>query len=216
MKRLTTLIGLLALAACSSSRPPATNPQQAQQPQQPWISAPPVFALIGEREEYQLTSEQITSLDSIGVALQTQNSPLQNQLMEMQPSGGIRRRQSQEDIERIRPLVDQIRENNRRAQEAVRAVLTEQQQRRVCERFGQNRGSTDPSRRRAMEEQARRNQRVRPGFGMDTTAMRMGMGRARVWTWCGQPTPAANAARPDSARADSVRADTTARVPVRP
>ncbi len=165
------------------------------------MPTPPVYSLIGDRERLKLTSAQVTSLDSIGVALQAQNSPLIDQVRELQESGGgFRRRVSQQQVEQSRPLTDQIRENNRRAQEGVRALLTAEQQREACAVRPDQREADE---RRRRSEQAQRSNARRTGFGMDsmmTTSSRRG-----VWTWCSLPR--GQGARADStARADSARA----------
>ncbi len=160
MKRLLTALGILALAACSSSAPP---PAATTTPQQPWVPTPPVYALIGERQELNLTSAQVTTLDSIGVALAASNQPALTQIQEMQPSGGFRRT-SAADVERARPLIDSIRENNRRAQEGVRALLTEQQRADVCKMYAPDRA--EQRRRESAQRQARQAPRGR--FEADT------------------------------------------------
>lgn len=178
MKRLTTALGFLLLAACTAAPPP----QEGTAPRQPWVPTPPVYALIGQRQDLNLTSEQVTALDSIGVALQRENSPILDRIREIAPSGGFGRRVSASDRERMQPLVDSIRENNREAQQAVREVLTEPQRTQVCRLFS---GERDEARRRAADE-ARRNPRMRGGIARDTLMT----GRQGVWTWCG-PQPAA-------------------------
>jgi hypothetical protein len=194
MKRLTRTLAVLALAGCSSA-PPAESPG----PQQPWVPTPPVYALIGERQELELTSAQVTSLDSIGAALQAQNGPALAELRDIQQSaGGFRRRPSPEATERARPLIDSVRENNRRSQEAVRALLTQEQRTEVCRMFGSDRGD---ARRREARQQPRQQPR---GFGPDTT---VNVFRG-PWTWCGSQ---GTAAQPAAARADTTaRPDTAA------
>lgn len=195
MKRLTWALGILALAACYSSAPP---PAQTG-PQQPWVPTPPVYALIGERQELNLTSAQVTALDSIGVALAAQNQPALTRIQQLQPSGGFRRT-SAADVERTRPLVDSIRENNRRAQEAVRALLTEQQRAGACRLYAPDRA--EQRRRESAMRQARQAPRGR--FDADTVIAAMFRG---PWTWCGSTPAASPSTRPDStARPDSAAA----------
>lgn len=205
MKRLLPAFGILALAACYSSAPP---PQPAA-PQQPWVPTPPVYALIGERQELSLTSAQVTALDSIGVALAASNSPALTQIQALQPSGGFRRT-SAADVEKARPLIDSIRENNRRAQEAVRVLLTEQQRTDVCRMYAPDRA--ERRRRENAQRQAREMPRGR--FEADTVVASMFSG---PWSFCNRPRgaaadSAARAARSDSAsrvmRADTVRRTT--------
>jgi hypothetical protein len=205
MKRLLPALGILALAACYSSAPPP-----AAGPQQPWVPTPPVYALIGERQELSLTSAQVTALDSIGVALAAQNSPALRQIQEMQPTGSFRRT-SAADVERARPLIDSIRENNRRAQERVQALLTEQQRGEVCKMYAPDRA--EQRRRESAQREARQQPRGR--VEADTMMATLFSG---PWSWCGRlgaitrqaADSAARAARPDTA-SRTVRPDSAAR-----
>jgi hypothetical protein len=207
MKRLLTATGILALAACSSSSAP---PPAVTTPQQPWVPTPPVYALIGERQDLNLTSAQVTTLDSIGVALAASNQPALTQIQAMQPSGGFRRT-SAADVERARPLIDSIRENNRRAQERVQALLTEQQRAEVCKMYAPDRA--EQRRRESAQREARQQPRGR--FEADTMIASLFTG---PWSWCGRQGAAARqaadsamrAARPDSANR-GVRPDSVAR-----
>ena len=198
MKRLLPALGILALAACySSAAPPA-----AAGPQQPWVPTPPVYALIGERQELNLTSAQVTTLDSIGVALAAQNSPALRQIQEMQPTGSFRRT-SAADVERARPLIDSIRENNRRAQDAVRVLLTEQQRTDVCRIYAPDRA--ERRRRQAAQRDARQQPRGR--FEADTVVAALFSG---PWSFCRQGQGTATGTRADSA-ARTARPDSAAR-----
>ena len=194
MKRLLPAFGILALAACYSSAPP---PQPAA-PQQPWVPTPPVYALIGERQELNLTSVQVTALDSIGVALAASNSPALTQIQALQPSGGFRRT-SAADVEKARPLIDSIRENNRRAQEAVRTLLTEQQRTDVCKMYAPDRAE---QRRR---ENAQRQAREMPRGRFESDTVMAASIFSGPWSFCNRPRGTAadsiaRAARPDTVR----------------
>lgn len=195
MKRLLAPLGILAMAACSSAPPPAQT-----SPQQPWVPTPPVYALIGQRQELSLTSAQVTALDSIGVSIQTRNQPVLDEIRELQPTG-FRRRMNAQDMERMRPLVDSVRENNRRGQEAVRTLLSEEQRTAVCRMYAPDRA--ERRRREAMQRQARQAPRGR--FDSDTVSA----GFRGPWSWCG--TQSATTAPPDSA-ARPVRTDSTVAV----
>lgn len=232
MKRLTSALGILLLAAgCGGSARPAQNAQPAQppRPMQPMIAAPPVYALLGRREELNLTSAQIQVLDSVGTGLQTQNAEPMRQIREIRGDDAYRpRRLDQRDLDRLRPLVDQVRENNRQAQQRVREVLSTEQQQRVCELFREGRDRNregDRNRvgdRRGTDDRERRPQRtggMRPGMGgmFPDSAM---MGPQRVWIFCtgqqGAGNRSAGAARDTTAAGRSrLPSDTTAR-PVRP
>jgi hypothetical protein len=205
MKRLLTATGILALAACYSSAPPPVTT-----PQQPWVPTPPVYALIGERQDLNLTSAQVTTLDSIGVALAASNQPALTQIQSMQPTGGFRRT-SAADVERARPLIDSIRENNRRAQQRVQALLTEQQRTDVCKMYAPDRA--EQRRRESAQREARQQPRGR--FEADTMMATLFSG---PWSWCGRQgaiarqaaDSAMRAARPDTA-SRTVRPDSAAR-----
>ncbi|HEV2735766.1 MAG TPA: hypothetical protein VGV85_13050, partial [Longimicrobiaceae bacterium] len=189
MKRLLTALGILALAACSSSAPPPA----ATAPQQPWVPTPPVYALIGERQDLNLTSAQVTTLDSIGVALAASNQPALTRIQAMQPSGGFRRT-SAADVERTRPLIDSIRDNNRRAQERVQALLTEQQRADVCKMYAPDRA--EQRRRESAQREARQLPRGR--FEADTMIASLFSG---PWSWCGRQGAVARQAADSALRA---------------
>ncbi|MET0398541.1 MAG: hypothetical protein ABW277_17235 [Longimicrobiaceae bacterium] len=195
MKKLLPALGILALAACYSSAPP---PQQPAAPQQPWVPTPPVYALIGERQELNLTSVQVTALDSIGVALAASNNPALTQIQALQPSGGFRRT-SAADVEKARPLIDSIRENNRRAQEAVRTLLTEQQRADVCKMYAPDRAE---QRRR---ENAQRQAREMPRGRFESDTVMAASIFSGPWSFCNRQRGTAadsiaRAARPDTVR----------------
>ena len=222
MKRLSSVLGVLLLAAaCGGPAQPARNPQpMQQQPLQPMIPAPPVYSLLGQRQELNLTSAQIQALDSIGTSLQSQNSEALRQIQEIRGDESYRpRRLDQRDMDRLRPLLDQVRENNRQAQQRVQATLSTEQQQRVCQLFRRDNRERDRN-RGGMGDSQRRDPRpgMRPGMGgMYPDSMMMG-GRERVWSFCGpQMGPGRNMAGRDTTAAGRNRmpTDTTAR-PARP
>ena len=178
MKRLVRVLGVALLAGC------AAGPGQPPAPliPQDWVGPPRVYSLFGERETLGLTSEQVTALDSVGQALQAENAPIAARVREIRGDDTGRPRTDPQTYERVRPLLEQLRDNNRRAHERVQAVLTEEQERKVCESFGRSRGERGREReRREMEG------RRRPG-GMRPDSTMMGA-RATGWLWCG-PRPA--------------------------
>lgn len=226
MKKLTSVLGLLVLAAaCGGPAQPARNAPPTQAPMQPMVATPPVYALLGQRQALNLTSAQIQVLDSIGTGLQAQNSEAMRQIREIRGDDVYRpRRLSQQDIDRMRPLLDQVRENNRRAQERVQATLTTEQQQRVCELFREGRdrrrGSGDERGNRDDSQRRRPNDRpgMRPGMGGGMYADSL-MGPQRVWIFCAAPSGTGRRMGRDTTAAGRSRlpSDTTARpAPTRP
>lgn len=184
MKRLVWLLGAVGVAGC------AAGPAQPPVPLVPenWVGPPRVYSLFGERERLGLTSEQVAVLDSVGQALQEENAPIAARVNELRGDASGRIRTDPQTTAQVRPLLEQLRDNNRRAHERVQAVLTDEQERKVCETFGRSRrergregGGMDPGRRRP------------GGMRPDSTMM---SGRATGWLWCA-PKPAAG----DTARA---------------
>lgn len=182
MFRKIALVAVIFVAACAPRREPVAAPTEVMEPigsMQP----PPVHALLGFRARLQLTSAQVAALDSIGQQVSTANGPLMDELREAtaetsSPRGyGYRRRPRQLDDEE-RAALRKVRDNNRRAVEAVRTVLTAEQERTTCEIFDQDRPGTSA--------QPRTGQRR----GME--GMRM-VGR-RTWPWCATPGAAPSTA----------------------
>jgi Spy/CpxP family protein refolding chaperone len=175
MKRHFLIIGLIALAACGQASDYSTPVPMATAPM---LQAPPIYALLGQREKLELTSAQVTALDSLGTWIATVNSPLTMQLREMR--GEIRPRPvtgaEPQEVAEVEPIVERIRANNRQAMEGVKAVLTPEQQTKTCELFhNQRNDARDPRGARS----PRANQR-RPGMARDSVMT----GRSRTWEWC--------------------------------
>lgn len=187
-KKLAAAFGILVLAACA---PGAPAPEPEPLVPQPWVEPPRVYSLIGERAELELTAEQVEALDSVGVALAEENRPLVQRARELQAG----RRISQERAAILRPLLEEIRDKNLAAQNRVQEILTQEQEREVCQIFGLDRARLSPEQRRRLEreEEIRRRRAEMEG---DTTAV--AAGRARIWRWCA-PTAA------DTVPADTVR-----------
>lgn len=170
MKVTPLVLLVLASAACGSAPPPArapaaTDPAALQQ-QLLERSDLPVYALLGLREELELTSAQVVALDSIGLQLQRRNTPISQRL----PAPGARpTRGVQVDTAALR----QLRENRRAAATGVQEVLTEAQQTRVCEIY------------RRRDAQTRREVRQQP-----TTRGGVLLTRPPVWPWCVATTAA--------------------------
>ena len=178
MKRRFIILGLIAVAACGQAYEVSEPIPMASAPM---LQAPPIYALLGQREKLELTSAQVTALDSVGVWVDTANASLTMQLREMR--GEIRPRPAvagePQTTGEVQPIVERIRANNRQAMEGVKAVLTPEQQAKTCELFRNPRSDARDARA------ARANQR-RPGMARDSLMV----GRSRTWEWCDpRPTP---------------------------
>ncbi len=138
------------------------------------IEGPPVYSLLGEREELALSSAQVTQLDSIAEGVRAAN---RNVVLAARAGDGELRVESwevQQLVARNAGLAARIRANNRAAAEAVRSVLGEEQQRRVC---------------RMVEENRRERGEPLGGFSA-SASFRPGTVEVApedrvAWTWCG-------------------------------
>jgi hypothetical protein len=184
MRNAILLTGLILMGAAVACGAPAPRP--APEPGPMPVARPPVYALLGYRDQLQLTSAQIASLDSIGRSLESQNRPILDRL------AGVRRGvEPPRDEQEYRALVEQVYANNRAGQDAVRGVLNETQRTRTCELF---RPSPDEQRRAERRNNSRMQEtrRSRRGMVQDTLAF-TGSG---VWTWCAAaPQPPATRRR---------------------
>lgn len=142
------------------------------------LEPPPVYSLLGYRDRINLTSEQITRLDSIAIALREENAPLvaelrENARLQSRSGGGLQVQAAQ------RPLLDQIRENSTEAIEAVGELLTEDQEEEICKIYEDER--VDRTDRQRRSERRSRRRRAR-GMPADSLVFR----GFRGWPWCGE------------------------------
>jgi hypothetical protein len=175
MKRLAGALGVLWLAACS-----AGGPRQAPEPllPTPWVAPPRVYSLIGERERLGLNSAQVTALDSLGVAHQETNTPLIDRVRELRGENTGRPRTDPQTNSLVRPLLEQIRDNNQRALGRVQTILTDEQERKVCDLNARERREEERQR-----EREGRDRRFR-GRGSGMRADTVQMAAAGGWPWC--------------------------------
>lgn len=157
------------LAACGSPPPaPSTVAEPAVAPLEP----PPVFALIGARERLQLTSEQISALDSIGRWNSSANEGVirDSRVREMRPGD---------------PTIDSVarivRENNLQAGLGVQTLLSDEQRRQVCELFRPERGRDGRAASRGAQSRPRTGAQ---GRGRSGTMQERPLS---VWPWCSDP-----------------------------
>ena len=162
---LLLIAGAIGLSACGGS---AGLPRDAVALVTPLsLGPPPIYALIGYRQELELTSEQIAALDEIAQRLEEENEPL---IEELQKNTRQSRSRGQLVVRTEgEELLKQIRENQRKAVEEVEALLTEEQKAEVCRLYGERRGGGDraadrerASRRVANRDTAAENRVVRP------------------------------------------------------
>jgi hypothetical protein len=178
---------LAGLAACAG--PAGSRPNDRPDPNQPTIvtpfmlQPPPVYALLGFRDRLSLSSEQITSLDSIATAVHEENQPLIDELQQNAPQS--RNRVGLLVAPESRPTLQKIRQNNRDAARAVGALLNPQQQTTACDLFNEERDERrsrvrDAMRERGMGETSQRQRQMQRRMEGDST-LQMEM---RVWPWC--------------------------------
>ena len=180
MKR-SVLFVLLGVTACSSASAPSGPPASLVTPLM--LQPPPIYALLGYRDRLELTSDQIEGLDSIATGLKDENDDLVDELQE---KSTLSRNQTGLIVdEEGRPLLDQIRDNNREASEAVGRLLNTTQQEATCELFRLERNS---------DRRGARSQRARRGVDPSATDIIWRSLESRTWPWCGNTgNPAATA-----------------------
>jgi len=152
-------LALLAAVAAAPVVVEAQAPRAAAGQQQAerggWHS--PISRIVEHRAELGLTTEQVSRLQGIQQRLQQQNAPLMEQVRasgawregaakadrgDRAPrADGARRgaRAGRQVPEEMRPVMNQIRDNNRAAHQEVRSVLSDQQQVRLRELAQQQR-----------------------------------------------------------------------------
>ena len=171
MKR-SPLLLLLAVSACSSASTPAGPPPSLVTPLM--LQPPPIYALLGYRERLELTTEQIVGLDSIATGLKDRNNDL---IEELEEKSSLTRSQTALIVgDDGKPVLEQIRENNRGAAEAVGRLLNSEQQESTCDLF-----------RLERDERGRRGRAQREQRGVDQAAADSIWRslEARTWPWCG-------------------------------
>ena len=203
---------LLFLAACGAPGPeerprpgpgPVSHAPEAvvQEPAFGWMEPPRVYALIGDRERLQLTSAQITALDSIGEwvteANREPNQQMRSRLARAPRRGGRPTPVAQAGAQ---PLMEQMARNNEQAMKGVEALLTDEQKRLACEIarerredvMGVGEGGQAPDTRvpGVVRRPGTGMQRVR---GDSLTLLRRG------WRWCRPQAGPPPAVRADSA-----------------
>ncbi len=188
----------LLLAACGGG-----SPSRAPEPRDTFVpvQAPPVYALLGQREALGLSSAQIMALDSVGEDLRVRNRAATDSLRAAWRHGGGERmsdRGRRQFADANQPLFQRVSANNQRAIQAVERILTAEQRVRSCELAGrerQERRIEAMERREAGETRAGARRR-RSLAMMDPDSL---IGRRATWTWCPRAEPRGARARRDTA-----------------
>ena len=179
MRRSFALICLgLAASGCSASNPrnAGNGPEMPTMVTPLMLQPPPIYSILGFRDKIQLTSAQITSLDSLATWVHDQNLPLIQDLREK--ATPTRNQVGLIIPDSLRSKLDAVRANNRTAAAGVGKVLTPTQQQSACQIF---------------EEQAQdRNDRGRGNGSPRPRTSRLGSeadsilasARRSVWPFC--------------------------------
>ena len=185
-KRFIVLAALVVAVGCTA-RP-------AQEPGQPpanmrltviplALEPPPVYALIGYRDRLDLTSQQVTTLDSLATSVRDENGALVDSLearaiINNRQPGVLQVNPSE------RPILDRIRANNRTVIDRVAELLNPEQETAVCELYEQD--IREANRRRPRPQNDPWSNRTRD-MRADSSLIVRGFS---VWPWC-QTTQAA-------------------------
>jgi hypothetical protein len=127
-KTLLLATAALMLAACG---PAMDRGAALPPPTDPGLQPPPIYGLLGQRAELNLTSGQVSALDSLATAVTRENRPLLREIEQFRGPDG-RRRATAEERARADTLIARIRANSRQAAEQAGEILTEEQRERVC------------------------------------------------------------------------------------
>jgi hypothetical protein len=126
--RMSALVLVVAAAACASSTPlPGSAPGRASLD----VEAPPIAALLGERDHLALTSTQVEALESIAREWAATDYELRRE------RGAVRGSNPIAALVALGPGAGSLRvavaANHRRGVHAVEQVLTPEQRRLACE-----------------------------------------------------------------------------------
>jgi len=179
MRRSFALICLgLAVSGCSAStsRNAGDGPNMPTMVTPLMLEPPPIYSILGFRDKIQLTSEQITSLDSIATRVHDQNVPLIRELREK--ASPTRNQVGMVIPDELRPALDSVRANNRSAATAVGKVLTPPQQQSACQIFEEQAQERDNDRRRGNGPRPRTSR-----LGSEADSI-LASARRSVWPFC--------------------------------
>ena len=177
--RFALLIGMFFVAACAArqtepgdeaaSRPAMIAPLA--------LEPPPVYGIIGFRDRLELSSQQVTALDSVATNARMANSILIDSLAER----AITRNNSPMIQVNVpdRPLLQRIRDNNQLVLTDVAEILSTEQETEVCELYNQDEEPDAP--RRPTRSPTQTNDAFRRGLEGDTAIV---IRPFSVWPWC--------------------------------
>ena len=138
MKKTIAVIALLLLpTAAIAQRPRAERGQQ-----QPQNNA--VELVLEQKAKLNLTTEQVTKLQTFAKQLEEKNKPTIEQIQKLRESGTRARDMSEEQRAAMRKLMDTIQANRKAAMDSVRTVLSDEQKKALKELLEEQR----PRRRR--------------------------------------------------------------------
>jgi hypothetical protein len=184
MNRRVLLFVTLVMAGCSAR--PAANAGGSTANMRLTVAPlalepPPVYALIGYRDKLKLTSEQVTTLDSIATGVRAQNATLIDSLQ----AKGITNNRAPGLLQinpTERPLLEQIRTNNKDVLDRVAGVLSPEQETEVCTLYEvdqrDTRGPGGQRRQPALDPYGRTNPAA---LRADSSLVVRGFS---VWPWC--------------------------------
>ncbi|HEX6367286.1 MAG TPA: hypothetical protein VF006_00055 [Longimicrobium sp.] len=162
--RAMSMILIASAAACAPSAP-ATRPS-------PEADAPPVRALLSERDRLSLSSEQVVALDSISRELDVTDRAVGRRLGIIK--GGLAPRPGWgRQPDRALALVAG---SHGRAMQAVQQLLRPDQRARLCELQAA----------RQQKAALREDKRALAGHSLASSGVRRGEAR-RGWPWCSSP-----------------------------
>jgi hypothetical protein len=174
---------LFVLAGCGPVQDPAHAPRAVPPTA---LEPPPVYSLLGFRQEIGLSSQQVSALDSVAEAVRRENAPIVQQLRERNPARAEQRGFIVIDSA-AQPLLEQLRENNRSAVAAVGEILNPQQRTAACRIFDQSR--RDRMSRQSRQAQEAREREARTRARVDRIEIDT---RGGPWTWCTPAVPASS------------------------
>jgi hypothetical protein len=160
-----SMILIASAAACAPSAP-ATRPS-------PDADAPPVRALLSERDQLALSSEQVVALDSISRKLDV-TGPAAGRSRGSLKRGLAARVSSAKQPDRALALVAG---SHRSAMQAVEQLLRPEQRQRLC----------DLQREREARTALQQDERAVGGHSLASSGARRGEKR-RGWPWCSSET----------------------------
>jgi len=126
--RLALALALLALPASALAQQPGRGLGMGPGAGMgPGMGQPhdPVATLLARKAELGLTDDQVKQLQALQKQLQEKNGPL---IEKMQAERAAMLQQRQQHWQQMRPIADEIRENNRAAGDRIHQILTPEQQ----------------------------------------------------------------------------------------